>query len=73
MNTNHTLELVFTTANNKTSTITIENPKLPIDLDQVKASMDEIISQSTLTTTSGKLAVRKQVRHVEKNVQEFTV
>ncbi len=73
MSTKKTLELIFTTEENKSSTISIDNPKEPVDLVEVANAMDLIIAESALYTTSGKYVAKKGARLVERTVQEFTI
>lgn len=73
MTTTKTLELVFTTDTNKTSTISIDQPKEPIDVEAAKSVMDTIISQGAITSTNGKLFAKKEVRLIERTVQEYSV
>ncbi|MEH6941374.1 DUF2922 domain-containing protein [Bacillus sp. JJ722] len=68
-----TLEMVFTTDNSKSSTISIEHPKEPIDVDAVKTVMDTLIAQAIFSTASGKLAAKKAVRVVDRTVQEYSI
>lgn len=73
MSTTKTLELIFTTEENKSSTISIDNPKEPVDLEIVNGAMDIIIAEAALYTTSGKYVAKKGARMVERTVQDFTL
>ena len=73
MSTTKTLELIFTTEENKSSTISIDNPKEPIDMEVVNSAMDIIIAEAALYTTSGKYVAKKGARMVERTVQSFTL
>ena len=68
-----TLELAFTTENDKTATISIDMPKEPVDMEAAKNAMDTIIAQQAFTTASGKLIAKKSVRLVERSVEEYTL
>ncbi|WP_050614549.1 DUF2922 domain-containing protein [Bacillus testis] len=68
-----TLELSFVTELNKTATISIEQPKEPIDVERVKAAMDTIIQQGALTSKSGKLVAKKDVRLIERTVNDYSL
>lgn len=68
-----TLEMVFTTDKSKSSTVSVEDPKEPVDVDVVKAIMDKLISEGAFATSSGKLASKKTIRIVDRSVQEYTM
>ncbi|MEH7307867.1 DUF2922 domain-containing protein [Neobacillus drentensis] len=65
------LELHFSTELGKTASLSIENPKEPIDEAVVKQSMAEIITSGIFTTTSGKFVAAKGARVVDRNVTEY--
>ncbi|MBV7504146.1 DUF2922 domain-containing protein [Bacillus sp. sid0103] len=66
-----TLELQFSTELGKTASLSIENPKEPIDEAVLKQSMAEIIASTIFTTTSGKFVTAKGARVVDRNVIEY--
>ncbi|WP_163102122.1 DUF2922 domain-containing protein [Peribacillus alkalitolerans] len=66
-----TLELLFVSEQGKNLTISIDNPKEPIDVETVKSSMDTIIAQQVFTSAVGKPASKKGVRVVERNVNDL--
>lgn len=66
-----TLELEFGTEFGKTARISVENPKEPIDEAQVKQSMEQIIASDVFFTATGKLAVAKGARVIDRNVVEY--
>lgn len=68
-----TLELIFLTDQNKTVKITVDEPKEPVDIDAAKTVMDTIITEGAMEYPTGKPAVKKEVRLVERNVQEYSV
>ena len=65
------LELQFGTEFGKTARISVDNPKEPIDEEVVKLSMAQIIASDVFTTASGRLAVPKGVRVIERNVTDY--
>ena len=68
-----TLELIFLTDQNKTVRVTVDDPKEPVDIDATKTVMDTIIAEGAMEFPTGKPAVKKEVRLVERNVQEYSV
>ncbi|WP_026564086.1 DUF2922 domain-containing protein [Bacillus sp. UNC41MFS5] len=66
-----TLELQFNTELGKTASLTVENPKEPIDEAVVKQSMAQIIASEVFTTTSGKFVAAKGARVVDRNVTDY--
>ena len=68
-----TLEMVFETQDGKSSTISIENPKEPVDVSQLKMAMQQMIVANAFTSASGDLISVKGARLVERNVEEVDV
>ncbi|RFU63516.1 DUF2922 domain-containing protein [Peribacillus glennii] len=68
-----TLELLFVTEEGKTSSISIEDPIEPVDINAVKQAMDTIIAANVFTSASGDFVGKKGVRVVERNVNEYDV
>jgi hypothetical protein len=66
-----TLELQFTTEMGKTASLSVDNPKEPIDEAVVKLSMAQIIASQVFTTGSGKLVAAKGARVVDRNVTDY--
>ncbi|WP_066248204.1 DUF2922 domain-containing protein [Neobacillus drentensis] len=66
-----TLELQFTTEMGKTASLTVDNPKEPIDEEVVKLSMAQIIGSQVFTTGSGKLVAAKGARVIDRNVTDY--
>lgn len=66
-----TLELHFNTELGKTASLSVENPKEPIDEAVVKQSMAQIIASEIFTTTSGKFVSAKGARVVDRNVTDY--
>ena len=66
-----TLELQFTTEMGKTASLTVDNPKEPIDEEVVKLSMAQIIGSQVFTTGSGKLVAPKGARVIDRNVTDY--
>ena len=65
------LELQFGTEMGKTASLSVENPKEPIDEAFVKQSMTQIIAANIFTTASGKLVVAKGARVIDRNVTDY--
>ncbi|GIN86042.1 hypothetical protein J6TS2_24280 [Heyndrickxia sporothermodurans] len=69
-----TLELQFTTSENKTARISVEDPIEPVDLDKVKAAMEQIISSDVFISSTGAAYMEiKGARLIENHVTEYTV
>lgn len=68
-----TLELLFVTQEGKTASISIEDPKEPVDVNAVKQAMDSIIAANVFTSQSGDFVSKKGARVVERNVNEYEV
>ncbi|MFP5113776.1 DUF2922 domain-containing protein [Bacillaceae bacterium C204] len=66
-----TLELQFSTEFGKTASLSVENPKEPIDESVVKQSMAQIIASGIFTTASGNFVAAKGARVVDRNVTEY--
>ena len=67
------LEMIFVTGEGKSSTISVDNPKEPVDVEQVKQAMEQIITQNVFTTSSGDFVNIKGARVVERNVEDVKV
>ncbi|PKR83811.1 DUF2922 domain-containing protein [Heyndrickxia camelliae] len=69
-----TLELQFVTANNKTATISIDDPIEPVDVAKVKSAMEQIIASNIFHNASGYAYTEmKGARLVDHNVTEYTI
>ena len=68
-----TLELQFSTELGKTASLSIDNPKEPVDEEVVKLSMAQIIASNVFTSASGKLVAAKGARVVDRNVTDYTL
>ncbi|MDQ0217328.1 DUF2922 domain-containing protein [Peribacillus cavernae] len=68
-----TLEMIFVTQEGKTASITIEEPKEPVDINAVKQAMDVILAANVFTSPSGDFVGKKGARVVERNVNEYEV
>ena len=66
-----TLELQFANQEGKTTNITIENPKDPVDPTAVSAAMDTVITANVFTSSGGDFVAKKGVRVVERNVTDI--
>ncbi|WP_409305165.1 DUF2922 domain-containing protein [Peribacillus sp. SCS-155] len=68
-----TLELIFATREGKTASLSIEDPKEPVDKAQVAQAMDQIIAANVFTSSSGDYIGKKGARLVERNVSEYEI
>lgn len=66
-----TLELQFVTAEGRTARVSVDNPNEPINLDQIKNVMDQIISDNAFNTEYGDFVTKKNARVIERNVVEY--
>ncbi|KGP74549.1 DUF2922 domain-containing protein [Pontibacillus yanchengensis] len=62
------LELKFLNEENRTVTISMDQPIEPVDPVAVNAAMDEIITQGCFFSSGGNLISKKEARIVERNV-----
>ncbi|MCM3388394.1 DUF2922 domain-containing protein [Ureibacillus chungkukjangi] len=65
------LELKFDTANGKSMTLTVDNPKENLTGDEVENAMQEIISSNIFHNNGASLVAINQARIVERTVSEF--
>ncbi|MEH7114046.1 DUF2922 domain-containing protein [Neobacillus niacini] len=66
-----TLELEFVTELGKSTRISVENPKEPIEEAVVKAAMEEIIASGVFTSANGNYASVKGARVIDRNVTQY--
>ncbi|MEH7224646.1 DUF2922 domain-containing protein [Bacillus sp. JJ1566] len=64
-----TLEMQFINEDGKTATVSIENPKEPVDELAISAAMDVIVSTNAFLTRGGPIVAKKGARVVERNVE----
>lgn len=62
------LELKFYNEDNRTVTISLDQPVEPADPVAVNQAMDEIITQNCFNSSGGNLVAKKEARIVERNV-----
>jgi aromatic ring-opening dioxygenase catalytic subunit (LigB family) len=65
------LQLQFYNEDNKTVTISLDDPVEPADAAAVSQAMDDIIAQNALFSSGGDLVAKKAARIVDRNVQEI--
>jgi len=68
-----TLELHFLAENGKSSRVTIDNPKEPIDQEVVKQAMEAVIASGIFYTVNGTLVSVNGARVVERNVTDYEI
>ena len=66
-----TLELQFVSDLGKTTKLTVDNPKEPIDPAAVKLAMEQIIASNAFLSNYGTLVSVGSARVVERNVTEY--
>ncbi|MFD4818865.1 DUF2922 domain-containing protein [Peribacillus butanolivorans] len=64
------LEMIFVTEEGKSATISVENPKEPVDANTVKLAMEQMIAGNTFVASSGDFVSIKGARLVERNVED---
>ena len=62
------LELKFLNEDNKTVTISLDQPVEPADPALINAAMDAIIQEDCFYSSGGNLVAKKEARIVERNV-----
>lgn len=68
-----TIELQFLNEENKTVTISLENPIEPVDPAAVNAAMDAILAQGAFTSSGGDLVSKKGARVVDRSVTDIEI
>ncbi|KAA0548448.1 DUF2922 domain-containing protein [Bacillus sp. BGMRC 2118] len=68
-----TLQLQFINEEEKTVTISIDNPIEPVSPAAIDAAMDTIVSANVFVSAGGDLIAKKGARVVERNVNEVTL
>jgi hypothetical protein len=68
-----TLQLQFLNQENKTVTISIDNPIEPVDTIALNAAMDSILTANVFTSAGGDLMSKKGARVVERNVADVAI
>ncbi|KAB7707040.1 DUF2922 family protein [Bacillus aerolatus] len=68
-----TLQLQFTTELGKTASLSLENPKEPVDPAAVKQSMTEMIQSNVFNSTSGAFTGIKGASLIDRNVTDIPV
>ncbi|GGM19680.1 potassium channel protein [Paraliobacillus quinghaiensis] len=68
-----TLELKFGNEEDKTVTVSLDEPIEPADPQAVAAAMDSIIAQQAFYSSGGELVSKKSARIVERNVLEIEI
>ncbi len=65
------LELNFNTANGKTMTISVNDPKENLTISEVATAMQTIISQDVFHNEGNGLVAINQARIIDRNVSQF--
>ncbi|WP_170007258.1 DUF2922 domain-containing protein [Bacillus fonticola] len=66
-----TLELQFDTNLGKVSRVSIADPKEPVDMAVVQASMDQLIQANVFLSTAGYFVKARGARLIERNVTDY--
>lgn len=67
------IELKFKNEEDKTVTISLDNPVEPVDPVAVNAAMDAILAENALYSSGGDLVQKHSARIVERNVEEIEI
>ncbi|PWA09027.1 DUF2922 domain-containing protein [Pueribacillus theae] len=67
------IELQFLNEENRTVTISLEDPVDPVNPAEISAAMDTVISENALTSSGGNLVAKKGARIVERTVTEIAL
>ncbi|TLS38188.1 DUF2922 domain-containing protein [Pseudalkalibacillus caeni] len=68
-----TLELQFITQDNKTTSLSLNDPIDPIDPAAVAAAMDVVVAQNIFSTSGGDIVGKKGARLIERNVSDIEI
>jgi len=68
-----TLELKFLNAKEKVVTITVDNPKIPVNPVLVNQVMDKIVSNNIFLTSGGPIVAKQGARLVGREITEITL
>lgn len=67
------LELQFKNEEDKTVTLSLDNPIEPVNPEAVNAAMDNILQQDVFTSSGGNLVSKHAARVVERTVTEVEI
>jgi hypothetical protein len=67
------LDLQFYNAENKTVTISLDDPVEPVDAAAVSAAMDTVLAENAFTSSGGDYVSKKGARIVERNVTDIDI
>lgn len=65
------IEMQFLNEENRTVTISLEDPVEPVNPEDVNAAMDTVLSENAFTSSGGNLMSKKGARIVERTVTEI--
>lgn len=65
------LELKFLNAENRTVTVSLNDPVEPVDALQIEQAMDTILTENCFFSSGGDLVSKKEARIVERNVTDI--
>ncbi|MFA8438169.1 DUF2922 domain-containing protein [Pueribacillus sp. YX66] len=65
------IEMQFLNEENRTVTISLEDPVEPVNPEDVNAAMDTVLSENAFTSSGGNLVSKKGARIVERTVTEI--
>ncbi|UOQ43238.1 DUF2922 domain-containing protein [Halobacillus salinarum] len=67
------LEMKFLDQENKTVTLSLDDPKEPVDPVQVNQAMDAVLAENCFFSSNGDLVAKKEARIVERNVEDIVL
>jgi hypothetical protein len=68
-----TLELKFLNAKEKVVTITVDNPKIPVNPGLVNQIMDKIVLNNIFLTSGGPIVAKQGARRVGREMADITL
>lgn len=68
-----TLELQFVTAEGRTTRLAIDNPKEPVNINELNDVMDQVIADNIFYTDYGDLVAKKGARVIERTVTDYNL
>lgn len=66
-----TLELYFLTSSGKTARLSVMDPKEPVNVEEVKTAMEQIIQADIFETMHGSFAGIKEAHLIDRQVEKY--
>ena len=67
------LELRFLNTDGRIVTFTLDDPKEPIDAEEVNGVMDEVLAENAFTSSGGELVGKHSARVVERIIDDIEI